>query len=103
MSAEDDGVIAREAGDQLARLDNLFGIETGSRLIEDQNIGVVEDGLRQSDALAIAFRELADQLCLDVAQGTASSASSTRFGTSPSGMPFSRATKVRYSVTSISG
>ena len=44
--------------DELPRLDDLLGIEAGGRLVEDEHLGIVQDGLRESDALPIAFREL---------------------------------------------
>jgi hypothetical protein len=67
MSAEDDGVVAGEAADQLAGFDDLLGVETGSGLVENQDLGVVDNRLRQADALAVAFGELADQLSADIA------------------------------------
>ena len=56
---------------QLADFDDLLGVEAGGGLVEDQDIGVVDDGLRQADALAVAFGKLADQLVADVAEGAA--------------------------------
>ena len=50
---------------------NLLGVEARGGFIKDENIGVVDDGLGQADALAIAFGELADELLADVAQGAA--------------------------------
>ncbi len=62
VSTEQDGVIAGEIPDQIAGLVDLFGIESGGGFVEDQHVGIVDDRLRQTYALAIAFRELADQL-----------------------------------------
>ena len=62
VGAENDGVVAGEVLQQLADFDDLLGVEAGSGLIEDQHIGVVDDGLRQADALAVAFGKLADEL-----------------------------------------
>ena len=45
--------------DQLARLDDLLRIEAGGRLVEDQHVGVVNERLRQADALPVALRQLA--------------------------------------------
>ena len=55
MRAEDDRVIAGEALDQVARFVDLFRVEARGRLVENQYIGIVDDRLRQADALAIAF------------------------------------------------
>ena len=51
-------MIPGQAFDQLARLDDLFGVEAGGRLIKNQHVGVVHQRLRQADALPVAFREL---------------------------------------------
>jgi hypothetical protein len=58
VRAQDDGVIAGEAPDQLARFDDLFGIESGSGLVENQHFRVVDQCLREPHALAISLREL---------------------------------------------
>ena len=58
MRAQNDRVIAGELFDQLPRLDNLFGIEAGGGLVEDEHIGVVNERLREADALPVAFRQL---------------------------------------------
>ena len=62
VRAENDGVVAGETFDQIACFVDLLGIESCGRLVEDQHIGIVNDRLRQPDALAIAFRELAQKL-----------------------------------------
>ena len=54
--------------DQFAGLDDLFGVEAGGGLVEHQHVGVVNDGLRQAHALAVALGELADQLVAHVAE-----------------------------------
>ena len=59
VRAEDDGVIAGEAADEVARLDDLLGVEAGGRLVEDQHFRVVDERLREADALPVALRELA--------------------------------------------
>ena len=41
-----------------ARLDDLLRIEPGGRLVEDQDLGVVDERLRQPDALPVALRQL---------------------------------------------
>ena len=43
---------------RLARLDDLFRVEPGGRLVEDQHLGVVNQRLREADALPVAFRQL---------------------------------------------
>ena len=41
-----------------AGFDDLLGIETRRRLVEDQHFRIVNDRLREADALPVAFREL---------------------------------------------
>ncbi len=84
VGAEDDGVVAGEAGDQLTRFALLFGIETGGRLVENQNRRVVDDGLGDADALAVAFGKLADDGACGRCQdgGSDRSTSSTRLAMS---------------------
>jgi len=60
VRAQDDGVVAGEALDELARFIDLLGVEAGGRLVENQDVGIVDDGLRQADALALALGELAE-------------------------------------------
>ena len=59
VRAQDDRVIAGEFLDELARFDDLLRVEAGGRLVEDQDVGVVDERLRQADALPVALRELA--------------------------------------------
>ena len=51
-------MVAREPADELARLDDLLGVEARGRLIEDEHVRVVDDGLCQPDPLAIPLRQL---------------------------------------------
>ena len=55
MRREDHGVLSREVFNQLARLDNLFRVKPGRGFVEHQHFGVVDERLRQTHALAIAF------------------------------------------------
>src|SRR5262249_43276408 len=66
VRAEDDGVIPAKALDQIASFVDLLGVEAGSRLVEDQHIRVVNDGLSQSDALTIPFGQFPKNLIADI-------------------------------------
>ena len=66
VRAENNGVIAREALDQFSRFGDLFWIETRCGLIKNQHIGIVNNGLRQTDALPVSFRQFRDQLVSNV-------------------------------------
>src|SRR5204863_6284045 len=58
---------APEALDELAGLDDLLGVEARGGLVEDEHVGVGEDGLGEADALAVALGEPADDLAANVA------------------------------------
>ncbi len=58
VRAQDDGVVAAELANQLAGLDDLLRVEAGGRLVEHQHLGVVNDRLREADALPVALRQL---------------------------------------------
>jgi len=45
VGAENDGVIAGEGLDEVAGFVNLFGIEASGRLVKNQDVGIVNDGL----------------------------------------------------------
>ena len=70
MRAQNNRVFACEAVNQISGFRDLLGIESGGWLVENENVGVVNDGLRQANALPVAFRQLRDQFTLDVADGT---------------------------------
>ena len=52
-------MIAGQAADEIAGLDDLLRVEAGGRLVEDQHFRVVNERLREADALPVALRELA--------------------------------------------
>ena len=59
---------AREFGEQIAKADALFGVEAGGGLIDDEQLRVVEQGLRDADALLHASRESAQRAFADIVQ-----------------------------------
>src|SRR5262249_53270344 len=67
VGAENNGVVARELAKQLADFDDLLRVEAAGRLVEDEDVGVVDDRLGESDALPVAFGKFADELGADVA------------------------------------
>src|SRR6266576_1157052 len=66
VRAENDRVVAGKALDQIPGFVDLFGIEARGRFVENQHIRVVNDGLRQADALAVALGKLPDDIVPDV-------------------------------------
>src|SRR6266404_5801182 len=71
VRAEDDGVVAGEALDELASIVDLLGVEAGGGLVENEHVGIMDDGLREADALTIALGEFAEQLVLNIDNGAA--------------------------------
>ena len=61
MAGKDDRMAVAEAADQVAHFNDLLGVETNRRLVEDQNFRVADHRLRKADALLVAFGEMADQ------------------------------------------
>ena len=61
VGAENDGVIAGELLDQLPSFDDLLGIEAGGRFVENQDIRVVDERLREPHPLSVALRQLRAQ------------------------------------------
>ncbi len=62
VRGKNDGVAAGEALDQVAHFDDLLGIEAHGGLIENDDFGIVHQGLGQADALLVAAGEALDQL-----------------------------------------
>ena len=55
MGGKDNGVVTGKALNQIARFQNLLWIQTGSRLVQNQNFWIVDNRLCQSDALFVAL------------------------------------------------
>ncbi len=51
-----------EVADELADLADLVRVEAVGGLVEDEQFGIVDEGIGQADALAVAFREGLDHL-----------------------------------------
>jgi hypothetical protein len=58
VRAQHDGVIAGERANQLPGLDDLLGVEARGGLVEHQDVGIVNQRLREADPLLVALREL---------------------------------------------
>ena len=68
VGREQDRVPVAQLADQGADLADLDRVEAGGRLVEDQDVGVVDHRLGQPDPLAKASREVAEDPVLDVRQ-----------------------------------
>src|SRR5262249_45378590 len=66
MGAEDDRMVVPKVFNGLADVNDLPWIESYRGLIENEHRRIVEERLRQTDALAIAFREIANETALHV-------------------------------------
>src|SRR3989475_8093762 len=64
MGAEDNRMVVPEVFNGLADVDDPTWIESYSGLIENEHRTIVEERLRQTHALAIAFREIANETAL---------------------------------------
>ena len=71
MRGEHDGPFAGQGADQLARLVDLLGIETGGRFVEDQQFGLVDERLREAHPLAVAAAQLPDDALPGLPEGAA--------------------------------
>ena len=61
VGAEHDGAPAAEIRQHLAHFALLQRIEAAGRLVDDHQARLVQKGLRERDALAIALREMPDR------------------------------------------
>ena len=66
MGAEDHGMILPQLADQITDLDDLFRIKTYRGLIQNNNLRVAKDCLRQSDSLSVTFGKVPDQTLLHI-------------------------------------
>jgi len=103
VRAQNDRVVAGKALDQIPGFVDLFGIEARGRFVENQHIRVVNDGLRQADALAVALGKLPDDIVPDVCNRAAFARVIDSIAQFASREPLSRPTNVRYSAIRISG
>ncbi len=60
VGGEDDGFVCGHGLYQLSHFVLLVGVEAVGGLVEDEHLGVVDDGLGDTDALAVAFGEIFD-------------------------------------------
>ena len=56
----ENGALASEMGNEMPDLDALVGIEPFGRLVENEEVGTVENRRGKAHALAESLRELAD-------------------------------------------
>ena len=59
-------MISAQTADQIADLDDLLGVKSHGRLVEDDNLRIADQCLRNADSLTVALGEGADQLTVDV-------------------------------------
>src|SRR5581483_529974 len=60
MGAEHHGVLSSQVLDQLARLNDLLGVKPGCRLVENQDVWIVNQRLCQPHPLPVALGEFTD-------------------------------------------
>ena len=71
MAGDQEGLFLAELSDQLPDGDDLFGVEAHRRLVEHQNLRVVEDRCGQTDTLSVALGQSPDDLVLDLLENAA--------------------------------
>ena len=54
-------------GDKIPYIDNLLRVETVCRLVENDNLGIADDGSRDADSLLIALGEIFYHAVFDIA------------------------------------
>jgi hypothetical protein len=59
VRAENNRISARQILDELAGFDDLLGVQSGRRLVQNQYLGVVDERLRKTDALSVTLGQLA--------------------------------------------
>lgn len=69
MRGYENGSLFSDFEDEIANFCNLVGIETCGGLVEDEDVGFMQDCLSESDALAIAARERIDRFVHDGEDG----------------------------------
>ena len=62
VGRKNDGMAAGEPLDEMADLDDLLGIEADGGLVENDDLGIMDQGLGQADALLITARKALDQV-----------------------------------------
>src|SRR5581483_8854437 len=66
VRGQDDGVLAAQAFDELSGLIDLLGVETDGWLVQDDDVGIVDQRLGDAHPLLVALRELAYELAAHV-------------------------------------
>ncbi len=92
--------LPRQLADERADLADLVRIEADGRLVQDDHVGVVDDGLSDADALLVALGQRADEPLADIDQAAALLGVGQRFAAGCSrGTRCRRAASRRYSST----
>ena len=101
---EEDRVVLPQVADQLADLHDLPRVEADRRLVEDEDLRLVDERAREADALPVALREVADRLRRDVVdEALLERLVDARLRRRVRGTPQSSARNATYSLTRISG
>src|SRR5687767_10822680 len=66
VTRDQDRVVLLEVVDEVTHLDDLHRVETAGRLVEDEELRLVDNGLRDTDALPEAVRERSDVIGRDL-------------------------------------
>jgi hypothetical protein len=102
VAADDHAPPLGEPADHVAHADDLLRIEARDRLIQDDQLGVVDHGLGDADALLVAVRQRSDDLVFAAFELGELHHVGSRRATSAAPMPFSRPMCVRNAFTVMS-
>ena len=61
VAGKNNRLVFSELSDQIADLNDLFGIKSDRRLVQNNDIGISQKRLGNSDTLAVSLGEIADQ------------------------------------------
>lgn len=68
VGGEEDGVLVTELLDESTDGPDLVGIESVGGFVEDEEVGLVDEGIGEANALAVSFGESFDHFASDIAE-----------------------------------
>lgn len=71
VGGDEHGAVGAEFADERAHLGDLGGVESVGGLVEDEDLGIVQDGRGEADALPVALAEVSDAAGADIAEPAA--------------------------------
>ena len=66
MGRQNDRMVASQRSDEISDLDDLLGVESDRRLVEDHDLGISDQSHGDTDSLSVSLREVSDNSVIDV-------------------------------------